>query len=90
MGALGFAALAGFFGFLAFDAYRFEGTSRHRIWAVPPGSGRSVGADPLSIRAQQALQVNKLTAVGGIPGLFWVFVILSAACLGVSGWMYFG
>lgn len=25
-----------------------------------------------------------------IPGLFWVFVILSAACLGVTGWMHFG
>lgn len=89
MGTLGFVLLAGFFGFLAFDAYQFERTSRHQIWAIPPSSNRSVGTDPLSFREQQALRGNKYTAVGGIPGLFWVFVVLTVGCLGAAGWMHF-
>jgi hypothetical protein len=71
MGTFGFLALAGFFAYLAFDAHQFERTSRHRAWAAPP-PGRAVGEDPLSRPAQEAAQTNKYTAIGGIPGLFWV------------------
>ena len=88
MGPLGFLALAGFFAYLAFDAYQFERTSRHRIWAIPPSSGRAVGVDPLSRSEQESLQSNELTAVGGIPGLYWVFVVLSIGCVGVAAWLW--
>lgn len=88
MTTLGFLLLAGFFALLAIDAHQFERTSRHQIWAVPPTSGRAVGTDPLSLREQQALQSNKFTAVGGIPGLYWVFVVLAGGCLGAAGWSY--
>ncbi|QLA81740.1 hypothetical protein EXV95_14475 [Acidovorax sp. JMULE5] len=89
MGPLGFLVLAGFFAYLAFDARQFERTSGHKIWAVPPSSGRAVGVDPLSRAEQDGLQSNKLTAVGGIPGLYWVFVVLSLGCLGVAAWLWF-
>ncbi len=86
----GLLALSVFFAYLAFDAYQFERSSRHQIWAVPPpSSGRAVGLDPLSRPAQEGLQSNKLTAVGGIPGLYWVFVVLSVGCLGAATWLWF-
>lgn len=88
MGPLGFLALAGVFAYLAIDAYQFERTSRHRIWVVPPSSGRAVGIDPLSLAEQEHLQLNELTAVGGIPCLYWVFVVLSMGCLGVATWLW--
>lgn len=88
MGPLGFLALAVFFGYLAFDARQFQRTSRHRVWAVPPDSGRAVGVDPLSLSSQAGAQANKYTAIGGIPGLYWVFVVLSLGCLGVALWKW--
>lgn len=90
MGALGFLLLAGLFAYLAFDAYQFERTSHHRPWAVPPASGRAVGVDPLSRKEQEGAQANKFTAVGGVPGLYWVFVVLSIGCLGAVGWLWLG
>jgi len=88
MGPLGFLVLAGFFAYLAFDAHQFNRTAQHRIWAVPPSSERAVGVDPLSRAEQEGLQSNKLTAVGGIPGLYWVFVVLSIGCVGVAAWLW--
>jgi hypothetical protein len=88
MGTLGFFLLAAFFALLAFDARKFERSSRHKIWAVPPDSWRGVGVDPLSRQAQEAAQSNKLTAIGGIPGLFWVFVVLSLGCLAGAVWSW--
>ena len=90
MGTFGFLLLAGIFAYLAFDAHRFERTSRHRPQAVPPASGRAVGTDPLSRNEQEGAQTNKYTAVGGIPGLYLVFVVLSAGCLGAAGWSWLG
>ncbi|KRD40975.1 hypothetical protein ASE52_24680 [Acidovorax sp. Root275] len=89
MGPLGFLVLSGFFAYLAFDARQFERTSDHTIWAVPPSSGRAVGVDPLSRAEQEGLQANKFTAIGGIPGLYWAFVVLSLGCLGVAIWLWF-
>ena len=89
MGPIGFLVLAGVFAYLAFDARQFERTSRHKPWAVPPSSERAVGVDPLSRAEQEGLQSNKFTAVGGIPGLYWVFVVLSTGSLGVSAWLWF-
>lgn len=89
MGPLSFLVLAGFFAYLAFDARQFERTSGHRMWAVPPSSGRAVGVDPLSGAGQEDLQANKFTAVGGIPGLYWVFVVLSMGGPGVAAWQWF-
>jgi hypothetical protein len=90
MGAFGFLALAGIFAYLAFDAFQFERTSRHQIWAVPPSAGRALGVDPLSRAEQEGLQANKLTAVGGIPGIYWVFVVLSVGCLVIAAWCWLG
>lgn len=91
MASFGLLALSVFFAYLAFDARQFESTSRHRIWAIPPqSSGRAVGVDPLSISAQSSLQSGERTAVGGIPGLYWVFVVLSIGCLGAAAWLWLG
>ncbi|MBD9395040.1 hypothetical protein IB243_22140 [Acidovorax sp. ACV01] len=45
--------------------------------------------DPLSRAEQEGLQANKFTAIGGIPGLYWAFVVLSLGCLGVAIWLWF-
>ena len=89
MGPLGFLLLAGFFASLAFDARRFDQTARHKIWAVPPSTDRAVGVDPLSRAEQEGAQSNRFTAVGGVPGLYLVFVALSLGCLGVAAWLWF-
>jgi hypothetical protein len=88
MGPLGFLVLSGFFAYLAFDAFQFNRTSGHKVWAVPPSSDRAVGVDPLSRGEQEGLQSNKFTAVGGIPGLYWVFALLSVGCLGIAAWLW--
>ena len=88
MGPLGFLVLSGFFAYLAFDAHQFNQTSAHKVWAVPPSSGRAVGVDPLSRAEQEGAQSNEITAVGGIPGLHWVFVMLSVGCLGIVAWLW--
>jgi len=87
MEPLGLLALSGLFAYLAFDAHQFERTARHRIWAVPPPS-RAVGVDPLSLAEQEGAQSNKFTAVGGIPGVFWVFVVLSIGCFEAAIWSW--
>jgi hypothetical protein len=79
--------LAAVFAGLAFDAYQFRHSSRHRVCAATPPS-RAIGVDPLSLPAQEAAQTNKYTAVGGIPGLHWVFVVLSVGCLVAAGWVW--
>lgn len=84
MGPLGFLVLSGFFAYLAFDAHQFNRTSGHKVWAVPPSSDRAVSVDPLSRAEQEGAQSNEITAVGGIPGLYWVFVALSVACFGIA------
>ena len=86
MSTLGLLLLAAFFAALAVDAYQFDRTSRHRIWVNPFSTGRAVGVDPLSRRAQESAQTNRFTAIGGIPGLFWVFVVLAVGCLVLAGW----
>lgn len=88
MGPLGFLVLSGFFAYLAFDAFQFNRTSAHKVWAVPPSSGRAVGVDPLSRAEQEGLQSDEITAVGGIPGLYWIFVMLSVGCLGIAAWLW--
>ncbi len=89
MGPLGFLILSVFFAYLAFDSRQFERTSSHKIWAVPSSSGRAVGSDPLLRVEQEGLQANKFTAIGGIPGLYWVFVVLALGCLGLAAWLWF-
>lgn len=88
MGPLGFLVLSGFFAYLACDAHQFDRTSGHEVWAVPPSSGRAVGVDPLSRAEQEGAQSNEITAVGGIPGLYLVFVVLSVGCLGIAAWLW--
>ncbi len=88
MGPLGFLVLSGFFAYLAFDAHQFNQTSAHKVWAAPLSSGRAVGVDPLSRAEQEGAQSNEITAVGGIPGLHWVFVMLSVGCLGIAAWLW--
>ena len=85
MSALVLLVLAGFFGYLAFDAYQFHASSQHRVWSAP-STGRAVGMDPLSRPEQEAAQTNRYTAIGGIPGLHWVFAALSFACIAAAGW----
>ena len=87
MAALGFLLLACLFAYLAFDAHTFERTSRHQVWAVPPNR-RAIGVDPLARAEQEDAQTNKMTAVGGIPGLYWVFVVLSLGSFGAAAWSW--
>jgi hypothetical protein len=82
-----FLLLAAVFGYLAYDAYQFQASSRHQVWSAPP-TGRAVGTDPLSRPAQEGAQANRYTAIGGIPGLYWVFVALSLACLAAALWLW--
>lgn len=78
------------FAVLAFDAYQFEASSRFKAFAVPmERMGRAVGVDPLSTLEQDRAQTNRFTAVGGIPGLFWVFVVLAAGFLAAAAWSFF-
>jgi hypothetical protein len=44
--------------------------------------------DPLSRTEQEGLQSDEITAVGGIPGLYWIFVMLSVGCLGIAAWLW--
>ena len=88
MGTIGFLLLSLFFGYLAYDAHQFERTSRHTPWAVPPDAGRAVAVDPLSRSEQEGAHTNKFTAIGGIPGLYWVFVALSAGSLAAAAWTW--
>lgn len=88
MGPLGYLVLSGFFAYLGFDAFQFNRTSGHKVWAIPPSSGRAVGVDPLSRAEQEGAQSNEITAVGGIPGLYWIFVMLSVGCLGIAAWLW--
>lgn len=76
-----------FFAGLAYDAFRFERTSRHQPWSVTP-SRRAVGADPLSRPEQEAAQSSRYTGVGGIPGLYRVFVLLSVGCVAGAAWSW--
>ncbi|MGJ7498638.1 hypothetical protein ACSFA8_26775 [Variovorax sp. RT4R15] len=79
-----------FFAVLALDAYQFEASSRFRAFAVPmERMGRAVGVDPLSTLQQDQAQTNRFTAVGGIPGLFWVFVALAAGFFAAAAWSFF-
>lgn len=90
MSTFGFLMVSVFFAVLAFDAYRFEASSRFKAFAVPiHRMGRAVGVDPLSRSEQDGAQTNKLTAIGGIPGLFWVFVVLALGFLAAAAWSLF-
>ena len=80
MSPLWLFALATFFGYLAYDACQFRYSANHRVWAVPPVSGRAVGADPLSVREQGTSRSHKYTGAEGIPGLHWVFLVMALAC----------
>lgn len=87
MNILGFLVAAVVFAALAFDADHFEASSRSKVFAVPiDGLRRAVGVDPLSRSEQESAQSNKLTAIGGIPGLFWVFVALALGSLAAAAW----
>lgn len=87
MSTLGFLMAAAFFAVLALDAHQFEESSRFKVFAVPMRNmGRAVGVDPLSLSEQERAQSNKLTAIGGIPGLFWVFVVLALDFLAAAAW----
>lgn len=88
MSTVGLLFFGVLFAYLGFDAYQFERTSRHRIWAVPPNSGRAVGVDPLSLSEQAGAQSNEITAVGGIPSLFWLFVVLSMGSFAAALWSW--
>ena len=90
MSIFGFLMAAAFFAVLAFDAYQFEASSRFKVFAVPIDRlRRAVGVDPLSRPEQEAAQSNKLTAIGGIPGLFWVFIALALGSLAAAAWSAF-
>ena len=89
MSALWLFALAAFFGYLAHDAWQFRNTSQHRVWAVPPASGRRVGQDPLSVGEQGFSRSHEYTGAEGIPGLHWVFLFFSGACAAAGMYMYF-
>lgn len=80
MSPLWLLALAVFFGYLAYDAFQFHHSVNHRVWAVPPASGRAVGADPLSVREQGTSRSHKYTGAEGIPGLHWVFLAMALVC----------
>lgn len=42
----------------------------------------------MSRTEQEGLQSDEITAVGGIPGLYWIFVMLSVGCLGIAAWLW--
>lgn len=90
MSPLWLFALATFFGYLAYDAFQFLHSANHRVWAVPPVSGRAVGADPLSVREQGISRSHKYTGAEGIPGLHWVFLVMALACAvaGAYFWIF--
>lgn len=90
MSPLWFFALAIFFGYLAYDAFQFHASVNHRVWAVPPVSGRAVGVDPLSVREQGVSRSHKYTGAEGIPGLHWVFLVMALACAasGAYFWLF--
>lgn len=85
MTTFGFLLATVFFGCLSYDAYQFRHSANYRVWAVPSPIMRK-GGDPLSLREQERLQTNKLTAIGGIPGLHWVFGILAVGSAACSLW----
>lgn len=87
METLGLLALAAVFAYLGFDAYGFERTSKHRVWSATPPS-RAIGEDPLSLASQEGAQANKYTAIGGIPGLYLVFAVLSLGCIVAAAWLW--
>ena len=90
MSPLWLFALATFFGYLAYDALQFRHSANHRVWAVPPVSGRAVGAAPLSVREQGTSRSHKYTGAEGIPGLHWVFLVMALACAvaGAYFWIF--
>ena len=90
MSSIWLFALAIFFGYLAYDAFQFRHSVIHRVWAVPPVSGRTVGADPLSVREQEASRSHKYTGAEGIPGLHWVFLVIALSCAasGAYFWIF--
>ena len=87
--ALWFLLASVFFAALAFDARQFEASSRFRSVVPIERMGRAVGVDPLSTLEQDRAQTNQYTAVGGVPGLFWVFVVLAAGSLAAAAWSTF-
>ena len=87
MSTFGFLVLTVFFGYLAYDAYQFHASSRHRPWAVVPPPELRHG-DYLSQQSQAGLQSNKLTAIGGIPGLHWVFCVLTVGSGLLTVWTF--
>lgn len=90
MSTFGLVMASVFFAVLAVDAYQFEASSRFKAFVVPMDRmGRAVGVDPLSRSEQEGAQSNKFTAIGGIPGLFWVFVILALGFLTAATWRLF-
>jgi hypothetical protein len=87
MSTLGFLLLTVFFAYLTYDSRQFRNSFRHRIWAVVPLT-QERGVDPLSLREQQGLQSNRYTAVGGIPGLHWVFAALAVGSASATIWSW--
>lgn len=87
MGVGGFLLLAIVFGVLAFDAYQFEASARHNVWAVEP-LAREKGVNPLLPAQQSSLKNSRLTGVGSIPGLYGVFVVLAVGSSACAAWVW--
>jgi len=89
MSTLGFFLLTMFFAYLTYDSLQFRRSARHRVWAVVPPT-RERGVDYLSVSEQQSLQSNRYSAIGGIPGLHWVFVLLTVGSAVATVWSWLG
>lgn len=89
MSTFGYVVLTAFFAYLTYDSAQFRKSSEHRVWAVP-STNLEKGIDPLSRPAQEGLQANRYTAIGGIPGLHWVFAALTLGCAVATAWSVLG
>jgi hypothetical protein len=88
MSTIGFSLLTIFFACMTYDSMQFRRSARHRVWAVVPPT-RERGVDHLSVPQQQSLQTNRYVAIGGLPGVHWVFALLTVASAAATAWSWF-
>ncbi|RYH67894.1 MAG: hypothetical protein EON54_03575 [Alcaligenaceae bacterium] len=82
LGLIGFTIL---FACLTADSLQFRKSENFSVWAIP-SPVQQVGVDPLSVRSQGSLRVGKFTGVGGFPGLYWVFGVLTVVTFCLAVW----